>query len=293
MQIKIISMYKSNSSKVLSGYQNPARHELNLIGLKSRYALIDKPDECKTICNAQSIRYNRTYGRNLFEKINNCRNTFKDFDHIIVPKFMKKQTLQELISKEKDKIGILNKVNSIIVVKTVSMAQILQKNINNGQSIKFDNTNSELIICQNLIEFQRKQKLKESKRNKRQLQSQDYDTIGKKKGKQVTSVDQCISKRKDKDKEDILRSVIDSNNLTRTYFDKNDYIITSKGGVMHTASLWRCKNINQILPKIPKTNYHSVNKNNIKYKLTFNTIKIKPFISTFKVKNLESFIKQR
>lgn len=274
--------YNRSSEIIRPKVKNSVYPELNLIGLKTRYCLRDKPEECKKICIENSIKFNRTYGGNLFTKLSHGKNTFKDFDHIIVPKYLNKISLKEFILKEKNRMDQVSKLNSVINSKILSGKQkkiiklpelsIHNKDCNNDKAIdkaKLKNANE----CIN-NDIEKKKELKTMKIHKHQY----YHSFYKSSCKKLILTFNKILPVKHKGNSFQIKT-------GSAYFDKNEYVITAKGGVMQTSSLWRSKNMNQILVNPSKRPT-----GNVLYNYDTNMIHSNAFDTNFKVKNLVSYI---
>lgn len=275
-------MHKNKSSVIILSekIKNSTYNELNLIGLKTRFCLRDKPEECKQICIDNCIKFNRTYGSNIFSKLRNGKNTLKDFDHIIVPRYLNRISLKDIILKEKKRMLNVNRL-SLIIKSKIS-----------------DNDNKKI---KKPIEFSVNNRMKEDKKminiNIKKSQNKSsvdlYKKVLKKKDikhKNLNYTICCkIHNRKLSLNLNKLMPIKNKSNSSQintgnAYFDKNNYIIISKGGVIRTSSLWRSKNMNNILLSPTKKMTESLS-----FNYDTNMIKSNAFTSNIKVRNFFSF----
>lgn len=274
-------MHKNKSSVIILSekIKNSTYNELNLIGLKTRFCLRDKPEECKQICIDNCIKFNRTYSSNIFSKLRNAKNTLKDFDHIIVPRYLNRISLKDIILKEKKRMLNVNRLSLIINSKITDndnkkIKKPIELSVNNR--MKGDK--------KMIIDIKKSQNESSVDLYKKVLKKKDV------KHKNLYNTICCnIYKRKLSLNLNKLMPIKNKSNSSQintgnAYFDKNNYIITSKGGVMKTSSLWRSKNMNNILLSPTKKMTESLS-----FNYETNMIKSNAFTSNIKVRNFFSF----
>lgn len=216
-------MNNRESFEIIFPYQQNALNELNLIGLKYRYALKEKPEECKNICLKNEIKFNRIFGKNIFLKVNQGKHTFRDFDHIIVPKYIKKKvTLHQYIQNEMNKVSKATKLKNILLHPKITPIKMYKSTSTKEFSTKNDfpllSIKKESLFVKNDMSI----------------------------GAASRSIERNISARNNPKIPKSLEKITFDGSYP-IFLNKNTDYITLKGGVMNKASLWRSKNMNHLV----------------------------------------------